>query len=333
VRSVLEYKRTVLVERLSSEWIASLSQGEEHLQAFRAADLKSLIAVPLLARGKLVGVIALISSSNRMYGTADIYLAEELARRAALSIENARLFDEAQLAVNIRDEVLAVVAHDLGNPLLTISLTANALTQFEQLDRANLKDFTARILRSVDNMRSLIADLLDFARIQSGTFSVTKHVDSLLPLLMAVVDVTRVQAEAKNQMLEVDLPSGLPEVMVDAHRIGQVISNLLGNAVKFTPERGKIRLSGRHRGNTVIVSVSDTGPGIAPEDLSRVFDRFWQAQKTTYTGSGLGLSIAKGIIDAHGGAIWAESQIGQGSSFSFTLPVVDQDTTCRDSAA
>ena len=178
-------------------------------------------------------------------------------------------------------------------------------------------------------MRTLIGDLLDFARIQSGTFSVVKHACSLLPLIMTLIDGTRVQAEVKQQTLEVDVPPNLPKVVIDAQRIGQVIANLLGNAVKFTPEGGKIRLSARHTAATVIVSVSDTGPGIAPEDLSKVFDRFWQGQRAKYIGSGLGLSIAKGIVDAHGGAIWAESKVPHGSSFSFTLPTVNPEGDAR----
>ena len=320
--SVLQSKRLVLMERLSPELIASTSWSEEHLRALRAADVKSLMVVPLLARGKLVGVIALISSSpHRFYGQADAHLAEELARRAALSIENARLFDEAQRAVGIRDEVLAIVAHDLGNHLTPIAITANVLHQADQVDQAKLHDFTGRILQSADQMFSLIVDLQDFARIQSGTFSVVKKSHSLLAIVDMVIDSARVQVEAKQQTLEVDLPSDLPHVMADARRIGQVISNLLGNAIKFTPEGGTIRLSARRRANTIVTCVSDTGPGIAPEHLSKVFDRFWQAQRKS-KGSGLGLSIAKGVIEAHGGTIWAESQAGQGSSLFFTVPIV-----------
>lgn len=330
VGMVLKDERPVLMEHISSNTIASFFQSEEHLQAFRAANPKSFVAVPLLAHGKLMGAIAMISSSsNRPYGPADVHLAEELAQRAALSIENARLFADAQRAVRLRDEVLAVVAHDLKNPLSTISLTANVLRQFEQLDRAKLEEVTDRIHRSVDNMVSLIADLLDFAGIQSGTFSVVKQVNSLIPLVTTVIDGTRVQAEAKRQTIEVDLPSSLPEVAMDMRRISQVMSNLLGNAIKFTPEGGTIRVSVRHNNKTVIVSVSDTGPGISPENLPKIFDRFWQAQRTEHTGSGLGLSIAKGIVEAHEGTIWAESQVGRGTSVSFALPIVDSESTHR----
>ena len=333
-RSALENKRPVLMERVSPEMIASLSQNEQDLRALRAADLKSVIAVPLLAHGKLVGAIALVSSSSsRIYGPADVRLAEELALRAALSIENARLFGEAQRAVKTREDVLAIVSHDLKNPVATMELVAHLLRRFERTDASKLGEFADSIQRSVDKMKLLIADLLDFARIQSGTFSVETYADRLNHLVMPVIDGIRVLAEAKRQTLEVDLSPSLPEVAVDAHRIGQVMSNLLGNAIKFTPEGGTIRVSARQQGNAVIVSVADTGPGIPPEHLSKVFDRFWQPQGTKHMGSGLGLSIAKGIVEAHGGTIWAESQLGKGSSFSFTLPLADLDTRRTRSAA
>ena len=137
---------------------------------------------------------------------------------------------------------------------------------------------------------------------------------------MTAIDGIRLLAETRRQTLEVDLSPNLPEVAVDADRIRQVMSNLLGNAIKFTPAGGTIRVSARQQGDTVIVSIVDTGPGIPPEHLSKVFDRFWKGQGTTRTGSGLGLSIAKGIVEAHGGTIWAESELGKGSSFAFTLP-------------
>jgi signal transduction histidine kinase len=132
--------------------------------------------------------------------------------------------------------------------------------------------------------------------------------------------------------LETDLPVDLPEAAVDSDRISQVMSNLMGNAVKFTPKGGAIRVSARREGHELIVSVADTGPGIPADYLSKLFDWFWQAPESAHMGSGLGLSIAKGIVEAHGGRIWVESQIGKGSCFSFTLPQAD-DVRGADRAA
>jgi PAS domain S-box-containing protein len=326
VSSVLEKRQTVLSPFLSSDSLASFS--EETQRALRAADLKSLLAVPLQTRGKLLGVITFISSSmSPEFRPTDVRLAEELAQRAALSIQNAQLFDEAQSAVKTRAEVLAIVSHDLKNPLATIELAVTLLRGFKRIDTQQVLEFTDRVKRATDQMERLIADLLDFARIESGTFSVVASADSLSHAVTPVIDSIRAQAEAKRQTLEVDLPPTLPHVAVDAHRIGQVVSNLVRNAIKFTPREGTIRISAREQRQKIVVSVADTGPGIPQEHLQRIFDRFWQAPGAQEKGSGLGLSIAKGIVEAHGGTIWAESQLGKGSSFLFTLPLSDLAAT------
>ncbi|HEX4998168.1 MAG TPA: PAS domain S-box protein [Terriglobia bacterium] len=328
-RMVVENKCPVLLEHLSPEMIESFSRDESDLQAIRAAGFQSALAVPLLRDGRLVAAIILISCSpSHIYGPTDLRLAEELARRAALSIDNARLFSEAQRAVRIREDVLAIVSHDLKNPLATIELAAGLLRGLERIDASHVKEFVNRVQRSADQMKILIADLLDFARIQGGTFSVVMSADRLSQAVMPVIDRMRALAEAKRQTLEVDLPSSLPFVAIDAQRIGQVVSNLVSNAIKFTPLEGTIRVSARQRDRQIVVSVADTGPGIPHEHLSKIFDRFWRRPGTREEGSGLGLSIVKGIVEAHGGTIWAESQLGKGSSFFFTVPLDELDTGC-----
>jgi PAS domain S-box-containing protein len=318
IRSVLEDRRSVFIERLPPAKIVSFPNNEE-LRALQAAGFKSLIAVPLLTRRTPLGVMVLISASSRLYGTADVRLAEELAQRAALSIVNARLLRDMQRAVKTRENVLAIVSHDLKNPVGTIALAAHLLRQSDQIDAGRLAKLSDTIQRSVDRMRLLITDLLDFAKIQSGTFSVERSASSVSRLIPPVIEGFRLLAEEKRQTLETDFPADLPEVAADARRIGQVMSNLVSNAIKFTPEGGTIRVSARRHADEVIVSVADTGPGIPGDQLSKVFDWFWQAQRSKHAGVGLGLSIAKGIVDAHGGRIWAESEFGQGSVFSFTL--------------
>ena len=219
------------------------------------------------------------------------------------------------------------MSHDLKSPLATIELAVNLLRRFKQIDANQVNEFVNKVQRSADEMEVLIADLLDFARIQSGTFSVVLSADRLSQVVMPVIDRMRALAEAKQQTLEVDLPSSLPHVAVDGHRIGQVVSNLVRNAIKFTPREGTIQIRARQRHHQILVSVADTGPGIPQEYLSKIFNRFWRAPGATQKGSGLGLSIAKGIVEAHGGTIWAESQLGKGSSFFFTLPLADLDRT------
>jgi signal transduction histidine kinase len=334
VQSVLVNRQTALYQSLSLESFTSGRYSEETLKAIRAADPKSMIVAPLLAREKLVGVIALVSSSqSRLYGPPDVRLVEELARRAALSIENARLFSEAQRAVKTREDVLAVVSHDLKNPLTNIELSVHFLRGFKSIGANQAKEFVDKVQRSADQMEILIADLLDFATIQSGTFSVSKSPNRLSEAVMPAIDRLRPLAVAKRQTLEVDIPWSLPSVAIDVERTGQVVSNLVGNAIKFTPQEGTIRVLARLRDRQIVVSVEDTGPGIPQEHLSKIFDRFWRTPGTKQKGSGLGLAIAKGIVEAHGGTIWPESQLGKGSSFLFTVPLAELDTGKRNDAA
>jgi len=319
---VVENKRPILMEHLSPEMIESSSRDESDLRTIRSAGFQSAIAVPLLKEGRLVAAVVLFSAS-RIYGPTDLSLASELARRAALSMDNARLFVEAQRAIKTREDVLAIVSHDLKSPLATIELAVNLLRGFKHFDDNQVQEFISKIQRSADQMEVLIADLLDFARIQSGTFTVVASTYQLNEVVMPVIDRMRTLADAKRQTLGVDAPPSLPHVAVDALRIGQVVSNLVSNAIKFTPHGGAIRVSARLRHHHIVVTVADTGPGIPKEYLSKIFDRFWQAPGTKQKGTGLGLSIAKGIVEAHGGRIWAESQLGKGSSFLFTLPLAD----------
>jgi PAS domain S-box-containing protein len=323
IRSVIERKRPVLIHHLRSEAVPFPANGRD-IKTLRDAGFESVLSVPLLARSKLVGVITLISSSSsRAYGPADIRLALELAHRAAFSIENARLFAEAQRAVKTRENVLAIVSHDLMGPVTTIGLAAHLLHKFDRMDGAKIRHLAGTIQRGADRMHVLISDLLDLAKLQSGTFSIKRSAGNIYHVAGTVIDGLKLVAEAKRQTLEADLPPNLPTVAVDAQRIGQVLSNLVGNAIKFTPESGKITISAHQEGEQVVVSVADTGPGIPSEHLAKVFDWFWQAQGAKRTGSGLGLSIAKGIVEAHGGRIWAESEIGKGTSFSFTVSLAD----------
>jgi signal transduction histidine kinase len=326
-RTVLENKRPVLMEHLSPEMIESFSRDESDLRAIRAAGFQSAIAVPLLRDGRLVAAIVLIScSASRIYGPRDLALAEELARRAALSIDNAKLFFEARRAITTRENILAIVSHDLKNPLNTISLVAQMMRRFERMETHQIGDVTQKILRAVDSMLLLISDLLDFSKIQSGSFSVEPYAERLENIILPAIDGIKTLAEAKQQAVECSIESNLPEVAADARRVERVLSNLLSNAIKFTGQGGKILVSARQRDNTIVTTVSDEGAGISRENLPKVFDRFWQPEETRRLGSGLGLSIAKGIVEAHGGKIWAESELGKGSSFSFTLPLATSDT-------
>ena len=144
---------------------------------------------------------------------------------------------------------------------------------------------------------------------------------TLKDIILPTIDGMKPLAEAKQQTIECRIESNLPEVAADGPRVGQVLSNLVSNAIKFSRQGGEIVVSAREQDDTIVVCVSDEGPGIPRENVSKVFDRYWQALETKHDGLGLGLSIAKGIVEAHGGKIWVDSELGKGSSFFFTLPL------------
>ena len=178
------------------------------------------------------------------------------------------------------------------------------------------------IERSVNRMHRLLGDLLDIASIEAGHLSVEVQRCSVTALVSEAIELSGVPAAKKQLQLERVLPSKELQIECDRDRVLQVFGNLVGNAIKFTPSGGSIRVAVESRGEEALFSVADSGPGIAPEELAHVFDRFWQAKKTARLGTGLGLTIAKALVEAHGGRIWVESTLGKGATFFFTMPAV-----------
>lgn len=240
--------------------------------------------------------------------------------------ERKRYESQLQKAIKSREDILAIVSHDLKNPVSSISLTAQMLGRSRDIDIQHLHKFAERIQRSTTQMQQLIRDLLDFAKLESGTFSLDIYAEKFSEVLGPIIDGFRIQAEARNQILKVNIPEDLPMIACDSARLGQVISNLLANAIKFSPEGGSIAVSVQKQEIAVVISVSDTGSGIPSEQLSKIFDRYWQAEEAKNLGSGLGLAIAKGIVESQGGRIWVESEIGRGSTFNFTVPFASPET-------
>jgi PAS domain S-box-containing protein len=318
---VLRTRQSYLQSRPTPADIEAFAQSDEHLRALHAAEIRSVVAVPLMAQTRILGAMALISSSPaRIYGPADVRLAEQLAQRAALSITNARLFREAHSATKARDDVLGVVAHDLRNPLSAILLQAAALQR--RSDDPNLTRSIAAIERSARRMDRLIHDLLDITRMEAGELSVAPR---RLPARQLVVDACEAQrslvADAGHH-LRLELPPTLPDVWADRDRLLQVFENLIGNAAKFTRPGGRIVVGAAPRDGDVLFWVADTGCGIPAEDLPYLFDRFWQARKEEGRSAGLGLSIVKSVVESHCGRVWVESTPGKGSAFYFTVPTI-----------
>ena len=322
VRSVSEGGRPVLVEHVTSEWLESLAQTPEHLEAIQATGVISLIAVPLAMRGQPLGVLAFGSSTpSRVYGPRDLRLAEALADRAAVALENARLYRASVHATQLRDQVLGVVAHDLRNPLSAILLQASALTRRGPAPERRSQKPREGIRQAGMRMNRLIQDLLDIAVIEAGQLNIKPARLSAREVIVEAVEMQRPLASSFSIDLHVDVEHDVPEVWGDRDRLLQVFQNLIGNAITFTKARGGgITVGAATRNREVVFRVADTGCGIAPEDLPRIFDRFWRATSAGRQGAGLGLPITKGIVEAHGGRIWVESTEGRGTTLSFTIP-------------
>jgi signal transduction histidine kinase len=265
------------------------------------------------------------AESGRHYGPEEFDLARELVQRAAMAVHNSLLYREAKQAVRARDDVLAIVSHDLRNPLHTIQATVELVLDLWP-PREQQEQHLGAVLRAAHQMDRLIQDLLDVSRIQAGKpLKIEPSSEPPAKLVRGAAEAFRAAAQEKGVHMDVDAPEDLPPVRADESRIHQVLSNLLANAVKFTPPGGHVWVSAELVAEGIRFSVRDTGPGIAPEDIEHIFQPFWQVRRTARLGSGLGLGIARGIVEQHGGRIWVESRPGAGSTFSFTLPLAKRD--------
>ncbi|MFL5544814.1 MAG: PAS domain S-box protein [Gemmatimonadaceae bacterium] len=311
----------VLEAEISSAFIRQSFAEAGQRAVVEALEPRSLICVPLVASGRPLGALTLVTSgSGRRFSIADLSLAVDIARRAAVVVEHARLYNEAQQATKARDDVLAVVAHDLRNPLNTVSMAVSLMLESTPPERVQERRQVEIVRRAADRMNRMIQDLLDVKRMESGRLTIELKPEEPGSLVNDTVDMLRPLAAGTGIMLDTALDDDLPCVVADVARIQQVLSNLVGNAVKFTPRNGRITVSAERIDGEVRFGVIDTGPGIPAEQVPHIFGRFWQARASDRRGIGLGLAIAKGIVEAHNGRIWVESHVGLGSTFYFTLP-------------
>ncbi len=317
-RRAVERGETTLVREIGPDTLDRMIRSPAHRRLIEKLHPRSLVAAPLTIEHRNVGALLLVSAgSGRRYGETDLELVQELARRASLAVDNALLYLEAQRATRARDEVLAVVAHDLRNPLGTIHMASSYLLEqsMEEPARRQLEI----VHRSAARMNQMIQDLLDITRIEGGRLALDLIDAPPAPLLHEAWQMLEPLARARNLALRLEAEPTLPRVRMDAARVLQVISNLVGNALKFTPAGGEVSIHAEALDDEVRVSVRDTGPGITPDRLPHVFGRFWQADPKDRRGIGMGLSIAQGLVEGHGGRIWVESTPGEGSTFRFTL--------------
>jgi K+-sensing histidine kinase KdpD len=298
-------------------WLALTEEGYQ-----------SQVSVPLTIVGESIGVMGVVACPGRSFTSRDIDLLVAIGKEISIAVRNAQLYEEASSAQALRDldalrtELLANVSHELRTPLAVIKGSASSLLQPDvSFDERSWREFMQSIDKDADRLSRLVDDLLIMSRLESGTLDLRKERHDLAGLMSSVED--RLYNLASGHKLKMGIPDGLPRVMVDEVRIGEVLTNLVENAVKYSDDGTRIAISAELSDGKVVVSVADEGIGIPPGLHREIFNRFYQVdngRRENRKGTGLGLPICRGIVEAHGGEIWVESQEGRGTRFSFSLP-------------
>jgi PAS domain S-box-containing protein len=322
--AVIRTGRAEMSSNIPDELLVSVAENEEHLGILRDLALASYIVVPISAHDRVLGALSLATTrwSGRLYGPSELAIAEHLGRRAGLAIENARLYRQAQEAVRLREQVLAVVSHDLRNPLGAAQMAAESIKRrARERNDARLVKQAQTIGRSASRMERLIGDLLDMASIHVGKLKIERRPHSADAIVQEAIEPFEAMATGQGIAFNADRDVADLHVECDRERILQVFSNLLGNAFKFCRCGDQVTVRARGDGSAVRFEVADTGPGIAASEKEHLFEAYWSAERHGKRGTGLGLFITRGVVEAHGGKIWVESEPGRGATFFFTLPL------------
>jgi K+-sensing histidine kinase KdpD len=298
---------------------------------------RSAICAPLIAKDSILGALILVNLRRQgAFSAADLRFLEGMANQIAIVLENAHLWSEVSRtqalaeANRFKDEFLASISHQLLTPITSIKAAADLLTASPTKGSKATDSLTSSIARNTQRLQSLVEELLDMARLNRGEVSLSREPWDLKMIVMESAAAIEPLAGGKEQALEVETPASSCPVLGDRGRLEQVLMNLLSNSCKFTPRQGHIKVALQEEGREYLVSVADDGPGIPVAEQSRIFERFYSNSRGPgeKTGAGLGLAIAKTVVELHGGRIWVKSEGERGSTFFFTLPKGD---SCEDS--
>ncbi|WP_434478342.1 ATP-binding protein [Gemmatimonas sp.] len=312
-----------------SAWLNANFHDTASRQRAQSLGASAVLLVPLRAGGRAIGALHLVRTRpGAVHSLEEQQVADQFAGLAALALENARLYQQSRSAVRERDEMLAIVSHDLRNPVNAIVMLTGAVLKRDTPAAVADEDIAPMLRDEVEAVRAaarqadgLIQDLQDVSRISAGRLRVERRRVPASDFLKECADIFEPVMEDAALRFVRRIDDDLPVVLGDQHRLTQVLSNLLGNAVRFTPHGGEIVLTATQQEDGVRISVRDSGPGVAPDDVPRLFERYWQAPRLLRAGSGLGLYIAKGIVEAHDGEIGVNSEVGKGAEFWFNLPL------------
>jgi K+-sensing histidine kinase KdpD len=319
---LMEQNGPIIIEDLTKT-------SDADLEFLGSGGYRSFAGIPLTVLGESIGILGLVTDFSNYFSPGNIELLNGIGREIAIAVRNAQLYEDASSARALREldtmrtAFLANVSHELRTPLAVIKGSANSLLQPDVIfDEQTRRDFLVSIDRDADTLTRLVDDLLMISRLEADALEVRKKPHRLIDVISAIKD--RLDNLTIKHYLHINIPEEIPPVDIDDGRIGEVLTNLVENAVKFSDDDTNIYIQAYSEGQEVIVSVTDEGIGIPPELHQKVFERFFQGdgrKAGRRKGSGLGLAICQGIIEAHGGKIWVESQPGKGAKFSFSLPV------------
>lgn len=325
VRNVLRTGASEWVASISDEMLRERSRDGEHLQMMRDLKLRSYICVPFKSRGRILGAMTFLTAeSGRSYTPEDLRAAEDLSNRAVIAIENANLLSALKESDRRKDEFLAMLAHELRNPLAPVR-SAVEIIRPHVASHPNMK-FAAEVIdRQIRQMTRLVDDLLDISRIRTGKIAIHKERIELSSVVNSAVEASRPLIEKSGHQLTVRIPQEPISLDADLTRLSQVLLNLLNNAAKYMDPGGQIWLTGERDGDQLVIRVKDSGIGISREMLPQIFELFTQVDRSldrSQGGLGIGLTLVERLVSMHGGTITAHSQgVGQGSEFIVRLPI------------
>lgn len=339
IESVAGLPAVLLGEQITADAIKQFKPALEHpepllweeaqIEMLPLADhISVLISVPLVTQGQTLGMMAVGKDVSEVpFSNSDLELLPVLAAQAAVAIKNAQLFEEIQTAYKkveesdyLKSEFIAIASHELRTPLVSILGYIELLTYNAEGELADQLDI---VLEQALRLRDVVDDMLSLTDLRAGLSEIVWEEIPLEPLLRQALDTERTQLQSKNLRLAVDIPSECAQIRADADHLSLVLEKLLSNAIKFSPQGAQVAVQARRKDGQVLISVIDQGPGIPEEAQSNLFRPFFQVEESlrrSHSGMGLGLAIAKGMVEAHGGEIWVDSTKGEGSTFTFSIP-------------